>query len=108
MRKLIVFVILSLIIFASINWYTERYHHSPPVPSKDSYRVEVDVRVLTEKEFEKECKVLLKRDDIRGVKGLCVFYNSGRKEIILPKNSDNQIDLESLGHEVFYHCMEDK
>jgi hypothetical protein len=81
-------------------------HHREPIPKKDFYSIKVDIVILSQEEFKKKARWLLERDDVDLVSGLHVRYVDGNKEIFLPKDWAGRIDLESLGHEVFFHTME--
>ena len=66
----------------------------------------MDVIVLSDSDFRKKARWVLEKDDVDRVGGLHITYTDGKEEIYLPKDYAGRIDLESLGHEVFYHCME--
>lgn len=96
------------------NWRTDnkqtmygvQYHYMAPVPKKDTYNIQVEIRVLEIDKFKKKARELLKIEDVREVAGMHVKWSDGTETIYLMRTENGEIDLETLGHEVFYHCME--
>ncbi len=86
--------------------YTLRYKYPAPIPSKSCYELD-NIQINIVRSYD-EFQALVKEkfgakdDECMGF----ATYKDGKTIIYLLANPDGSIDLDFLGHEIFYHHME--
>lgn len=108
-KLFIILIVVFLLATAGVSYGVSSLwtrHHREPTAKKSFYSIKADIIILSREDFNKKARWILEKDDVDRVGGLYVRYTDGKEEIYLPKDWAGRIDLESLGHEIFYHCME--
>jgi len=102
MKKIALIVAFALAIsYMGYAWAV----YDMPIPTKDRYEIKVTIVITDRETLQKKYKEISGQDPTF-VLGFTIIYSSGRREIWLPRGANDEIDLETLGHEIFYHVME--
>ncbi len=82
-----------------------RGQYTPPIPAKNFFEAKFKIHICREEEFQEIIKFYYgsRRSEIEGL--TITIKESGEKIIFIPKKEDGTIDLETLGHEIFYHVI---
>ncbi len=106
MRKNAKFLALPVLIVALLGCVTLlKGQYTPPIPEKEFFEAKFKIHVCDMEKFQEVVEFYYgrKNPDMEGL--TITIKESGEKIIFLPKKEDGTVDLETLGHEVFYHIM---
>ncbi len=82
--------------------------YDPPIPTHDySEKVSFKLYIYSEKDFEKIVEFYFGSPDPTCAGLTLMLRHDGERIVILPKDKDGKISLWSLGHEIFYHIIND-
>ncbi len=108
-RTLIAFVafLMLLLLETGCASYTLRYKYPSPVPSQPSYELNgVQVNIIRDaKEFQTLVKKVFGKEDAECM-AFTTYDSAGKTIIYIFTNENGGIDLDFLGHEIWYHHME--
>ena len=80
-----------------------RASYRPPIPAENYFEVKFKLYIYTWEDFQKVTEFYFAEPQ-EGCVGLTV-KRFGEKLVIVPRGKDGTIDLENLGHEIFYHVI---
>lgn len=107
-----IFGVASTLILLNGCHYELRYKYRSPIPEKSIYKLEDIIVIIAEDEndFQYRVKAKFGEEDISCMGFTFEFYDPllGKvyTAIILLRKDDRSINLDWLGHEIFYHYME--
>ncbi len=110
MRARVMMILLITLVFLSGFdtgcSYTLRYKYPSPIPSKSFYELgDIQINIVrSEAEFQALVKQTFGEKDDECV--AFTTYQNGKTIVYLRTNPDGSIELDFLGHELWYHFME--
>jgi hypothetical protein len=115
---IIAFLLGVFILTATNSFGLNEDGYEKAIPSKKDYRIEVSVHCLTwpewkefiDREYGTNRTSRDQQGNVTGIVGVTITLTGrdGRvkKDVYLPIEGDGTIDLNNLGHEIFYHVLE--
>ncbi len=81
--------------------------YDPSIPAKSHFEnVNFELYIYSWDEFQK-IVLFYFGEPQPGCVGFTISRPNGEKIVIMPRKKDSTIDLETLGHEIFYHVLHD-
>ena len=104
--KILITVFLSLLLLGCVSLTPGIYER--PIPIDKEYFIQVKIYALSTEEFRDYVAYYFGEDEIEWVVGFTLLGKPlPVREVYIPILEDGSIDLETLGHEIFYHVMHD-
>ncbi len=105
--KFLALFFLLAVIIPACGGYLWSVRYDPPIPAKSYYEnVNFKFYIYDWKEFQEIVKFYYGEPQ-PGTVGITIIRSNGERIVIVPRNKDGTIDLETLGHEIFYHVIND-
>ena len=106
MIKRLIPLMIGVLLLTSCATSFQLKKYRTPIPNAKLYNVSFIFQVLSWGDFQAEVNKILPNRDNRGCVGLTLWYGTDQATVLLPEREDGSIDLEALGHEIFYHVLE--
>ena len=104
--KIALICFLALLLLGCVSLTPGIYER--PIPIDKEYFIQVKIYALSMEEFRDYVTYYFGEDEIEWVVGFTLLGKSlPIREVYIPILEDGSIDLETLGHEIFYHVMHD-
>ena len=106
MVKRLILLVIGILLLTSCIAGPQLKRYRTPIPNAKFYNVSFILQVLSWEDFQAEVNRIFPNRDNRGCMGLALWYGTNQATVLLPERGDGSIDLEALGHEIFYHVLE--
>ena len=109
MKKICKFLVLGFLVAMLFSCLAAlRGQYIPPIPEKKFFEAKFKIHICdNEEEFQEIVKFYYGSKNSEIVSLTITIKETGEKIIFIQKKQDGTIDLDDLGHEVWYHIIHD-